>query len=67
MSTAPWKIYRKPAGKSGVTIEWWYDRHCRVWFTRVVDIDGNQLGESQQSANKAGRNLDIRYYRKLYR
>jgi hypothetical protein len=41
MTNFNWRIYRL-----GNT-ERWYDRHCRCWFVRRLDANGNQIGESR--------------------
>lgn len=44
-----WKIYTPHPG-----VEYWYDRHVRVWYARLLDAEGNQIGAAIDAYTRGG-------------
>jgi hypothetical protein len=38
----------------------WWDRNQRLWGTRIVDAEGNQIGDVQWDFSKAARAITIK-------
>ena len=38
--------------KNGRVVERWYDRSTRSWITRVIDSEGNQVGDADYSGDR---------------
>ncbi len=41
----------------------WWDRNQRMWGTRIVDAEGNQIGDAQWDFSKAGRAISIHSFK----
>jgi hypothetical protein len=48
------KVFPTYTGKAPewFTLETWYDRSKWVWFSRIVDSLGNQVGDAENSSEK---------------
>jgi len=46
------KLGMKIPCKNGRVVERWYDRSTRSSVTRVIDSEGNQIGDADYSGNK---------------
>lgn len=53
------KVHRSPVFGTEYTIEFWYDRSAKSWFTMLVDSVGNQIDDALNDGNKDGRDISI--------
>jgi hypothetical protein len=44
----------------------WWDRTQRMWATRIVDAEGNAIGETQWDFTKAGRAISIQSFKLVH-
>jgi hypothetical protein len=45
--------------KTNTKVEYWYDKATRSWIVQLVDLQGNQIGDAEYSADKKGRDYSI--------
>lgn len=54
--------YQDLALPNGFTLTTWYDHNTRSWITRVLDAEGNQVGNAEYDGHRAG----VDFSRKLF-
>jgi hypothetical protein len=48
------KVHAYQHDVDGSIVEYWYDRSARSWYARLVDVDGNQIGNALNAGTIAG-------------
>ena len=47
--------------KNGQKVEQYYDRAIKSYVTRILDSEGNQLGDAEHDGTKKGAKLSIQW------